>query len=282
MQPIPIHDFEAGARAPRFEVSPWSKTVSKYDSSLPHRHNYYEALIFLKGKGEHEIDFIKYPFRPCSIHFVSANQVHVVKRSPGSMGWSILFAKEFLPQGFPLHDFDFYKQGAYPVLKLNAKNFAAMNALLKALREEFASTGKMKREALQSLLHIFLVKAQRLYEAASGKIKQTATKHDFVVKLEKLIEEKFSSHWRAGDYARAMNVTVSQLNALCKQHFSKTTEALIQERILLEAKRLLVYSNNPVKEICYTLNFDDPAYFIRFFKKHTGITPLEYRKSVNH
>lgn len=281
MQSIPIHDFDAKNKSPRFEVSPWSKTISKYNAALPHRHNYYEALIFFKGKGEHEIDFTSYPFNPCSVHFVSAKQVHVVKRSPGSVGFSILFAKEFLPAGFPLHDFDFYKPGAHPVLKLTAKNFAAIKSLYDELREEYLSGNKMRREALQSLLHIFLVKAQRFYEAASGTVITPIRRDDFVEKLERLIEEKYNSHWRAGDYAQELNMSVTNLNTLCKQHFSKTTEVLIQERVLLEIKRLLVYSNSAVKEICYTLNFEDPAYFIRFFKKHTGLTPMEYRKSVS-
>lgn len=282
MQSIPIHDLHATGKTPKFEVAPWSKTISKYNASLPHRHNYYEALLFMKGKGVHEIDFTAYPFSPCSVHFVSAKQVHVVRREPGSIGFSILFAKEFLPAGFPLHDFDFFKPGAHPVLKLNAKNFAALKSLYDSLREEYISGNKMKREALQSLLHLFFVKTQRLYEAASGKMEPVAKRNDFSEQLEKLIEEKYNSHWRANDYAQALNMSVTHLNSLCKQHFSKSTEALIQERILLEIKRLLVYSNSAVKEICYTLNFEDPAYFIRFFKKHTGLTPLEYRKSVSH
>lgn len=281
MKTIPVHDFPKGQLLPKFEVMPWNRDVSAYDATLPHRHNYFEILVFMKGKGSHEIDFTTYAFKPLSFHFVASSGVHLVKREQGSEGFSILFTQEFLPPACSLHDFSFYKANAVPVLNLSKADFAVLKPLLDELKNEYFSDNKLKREALASLFHFFLVKVQRLYEHKAGAI-ATPVKNYFVAKMEALIEASFAKHWRAGDYAREMNMSVANMTALCKQHFSKNTEKLVQERLLLEIKRLLVYSDKPVKEICYELNFEDPAYFIRFFRKNTGATPLNYRNAVKH
>ncbi len=281
MKTIPVYDFPKGKLLPKFEVMPWNKDVSAYDATLPHRHNYYEMLIFLKGKGSHEIDFTTYTFKPHSLHFVASNGVHLVKREQGSEGFSILFTQEFLPSQYSLHDFSFYKANTLPVLNLSRREYITLKPLLDELKSEYFSDNKLKREALASLFHFFLVKVQRLYEQKAGAV-IAPVKNDFVAKMEALIEANFAKHWRAGDYAREMNVSVANMTALCKQHFSKNTEKLVQERLLLEIKRQLVYSDKPVKEICYELNFEDPAYFIRFFRKNTGNTPLNYRNALKH
>ncbi len=279
MKTIPIHDFAQQQQSPKFEVDLWKKS-NKYDVSLPHRHNYCQALIFLKGGGKHEIDFNAYVIKSQSLHFVYANQVHVVRRAAGSTGFSIMFAEEFLPEGCSVRDFYFFKTGACPVMNLRAKDFSEIKATLESIQTEYFSHLAKKREVLQALFHVFLIQAQRLQDKTEKVQAVKSSKHEFAEQLEQLIEKNFQLHWRAHDYARPLNVSVTQLNFLCKQHFSKSTETLIQDRLLLEAKRLLVYSEKSVKEICFDLNFDDPAYFIRFFRKHTGITPLEYRKSV--
>lgn len=281
MKQIPVHQLGKEIQQPKFEVALWKKSVSKYDVSLPHRHNYYEVLVFLKGGGVHEIDFTAYPIKSNSLHFVSGNQVHVVKRLPKSEGFSLLFGEEFTGGGFQLRELDFYKAGTTRALDLKAAEFAQFKPLLEEIKAEYFSNNKRKREVLQSLLQVLLIKAQRFYEQkGEGATTVNPVRGEFAVKLEQLIEQNYQQHWRAGDYARALNMSIIHLNNLCKQHFSKSTEALLQERLMLEIKRALVYSNKTVKEICFELNFEDPAYFVRFFKKNAGITPLEYRKSV--
>ncbi len=281
MKEIPLHDLQPVRPAMEFEISLWKKKKSKYDFSLPHRHNYYELLIFLKDGGKHEIDFTEYPIRSGSLHFVAPGQVHVVARSVGSEGFSILFSDVFAGGNFNLNEFRFFRKDACPVLNLAGKDFTILKILTEELKHEFFSQQSNKREMLQLQLKMLLIHCQRFYEKNQFVVsKKLPVKNAMAVQLENLIENNFHLHWRAGEYARQLHTTIAQLNSFCRLHFSKSTEQLIQTRILLEIKRKLVYSEKTVKEICYELNFDDPAYFNRFFKKHTGITPLEYRKSV--
>jgi AraC-like DNA-binding protein len=93
-----------------------------------------------------------------------------------------------------------------------------------------------------------------------------------------LVEQHYLEAMPVRDFAAALRVTERRLNEAVRQATGKTASALIQERILLEAKRLLTQSELGVSEVCYRLNFDDPAYFSRFFRKHTACSPLEFKK----
>lgn len=278
---IPTHELKAEAKLPKFEYLAWRKNVSKYDVSLPHRHNYYEVLVFTKGGGKHEIDFEAHKIKSLSIHFVAANQVHVVKRLPGSSGYSFLFAPEFTDAHFDLSQLAFYKAENARILNLNKKDFEEVTALLAEVQNNFIADRKARREEIKYMLQATLLKLQRLYLAQSTSQQISPIKNKQALQLQALIEANYKLHWRASQYAAEMRTTSVQLNVISKQHFGKSTEAVIQERLLLEIKRALVYGTKSIKEICFDLNFEDPTYFIRFFKKHTGTTPLEYRKSVH-
>lgn len=281
MQTIPVHDFSSGSAVSGFGIEQWNPLVPKNVVGRPHRHNYFEALFFIRGKGQHEIDFKTYEFKPLSVHFVPAASVHVVKRQPGSAGFSILFSPEFLPPAITAQQFDFFKSGAFPVLDLGKENFAELNPFLATLQNEYTGSRPMKREALQAVFQVLMVQLQRFYILQSGNRVGTISKNEFMLRFEALIEKNHLQHWRAGKYAAALNMSVNNLSSLTKKYYSVTAQQLVHQRLLLEIKRRLAYSDKPVKEICFDLNFEDPAYFNRFFKTHTGLTPQQYREALN-
>ena len=102
-----------------------------------------------------------------------------------------------------------------------------------------------------------------------------------VPELEALIESNFMQHWTVSRYAEKLNTTSQQLNTITKSYLNKTVAELVQERMIAEAKRLLVYSSLTISEIAYQLNFNDNSYFNRFFKKAEKITPEQFRKRFN-
>ena len=281
MKTIPIYDIKPDQHTLEFEVEPWKKSISKYDTTQPHRHNYYEILVFLKGGGQHEIDFRHYRIKSKSLHFISANRVHEVKRTPSSDGFSLLFSDSFVPAISALHELDFYRPDADPVLNLTTEEFKELQYVLHDIRQEFKSV-KKDRAMLQSLLSLLLMKTQRLY---GQKVKGETANHTdlpaIILEFEKLVARHVYDHWRAGDYAKALHTGTGNLNSLCKQHYSRSTESVINDRLLTEIKRCLAYTDKSIKEICFDLNFDDPAYFTRFFRKKTGATPGEYRKNLD-
>jgi AraC family transcriptional activator of pobA len=99
-----------------------------------------------------------------------------------------------------------------------------------------------------------------------------------VIQFKKLINTNYLNHLSVSDYASSLNITPNHLNALCKKYEGRTAIQLIQERLLLESKRLLYATDMNIKEISYHLRFEDVPYFNRFFKKLTELTPIQYRE----
>ncbi len=94
-----------------------------------------------------------------------------------------------------------------------------------------------------------------------------------------LLEEHFKEHWTVATYAKAIAVSPTRLNRLCKSFAQKSASKLIQDRLVLEAERQLLYTPATAAKIAYDLGFQDPAYFARFFKRSAGVTPLDYRNA---
>ena len=100
--------------------------------------------------------------------------------------------------------------------------------------------------------------------------------------FRQLLDQHYQQQWKVQQYASAMNISVSTLNRLCHESIGVSTKAVIQERIVLEAKRKLIYTRESLSQIAYSLGYLDPAYFSRFFKKMTDSAPSEYRQNNNY
>ena len=144
--------------------------------------------------------------------------------------------------------------------------------------EEFITGGDFKMDILRGMLTIVLVKLSR---AMPTVFKEGVPKHNVVLmrQFEKLIDLNFREKRLSKEYAELLFITPNHLNALTTSAMGKNAGELIRERILLEAKRLLVNSDLLIGQIAEMLHFEDNAYFTRFFKKYTGTTPEGFRAS---
>jgi len=104
---------------------------------------------------------------------------------------------------------------------------------------------------------------------------------DMVAGFRSLLEKKYQQQWSVQKYAAALHTSVSSLNRRCIECVGITAKSIIQNRVLIEAKRKLIYTQYPLDHIAYALGFKDPAYFSRFFKKQQGIPPIEFRQDNN-
>jgi AraC-like DNA-binding protein len=127
------------------------------------------------------------------------------------------------------------------------------------------------------LLQIFLLIEQ---SDTTGKNHGAPVLKNVIVRnFIKLIDKHYQKMRLPGQYAEILNVTPNHLNALCKEHLGMQAGAMIRNRIILEAKRLLINMDLTVAEVAYKLNFNDNSYFTKFFRKETGITPEDFRKN---
>lgn len=278
---IPLHDFSADDPSSiPFRLIPMGARTG-YDTSVPHRHNYYEIFLFDKGGGKHHLDFDTHDISSRSVQFISPGQVHLVNRALDSNGHIILFSREFYYMDVHdrnlLFDMPFLNNNSRkPVIQLVDADFEKLLSLINMMYEEEKTGKEYQQQALRSLLNLFLVHCKRLFQHESVSGVLSSEMYGF----RSLLEKNFR-HWhKVQDYASALNLSEKQLSETVKKNTGQNVLEVIHDRILLEAKRLLIHQDISAKEIGYFLNFEDPSHFIKFFKKGTGNTPLTFREET--
>jgi AraC-like DNA-binding protein len=119
----------------------------------------------------------------------------------------------------------------------------------------------------------------RIYEPFES-FKSNNLKKEKINLFEKYVEQYFYSKKYPHEYANLLNVTPNYLNKLCKEETGKTSSELIRKRIIIEAKRMLSYTNNSISEIAEKIGFESTSYFISYFKKTTNFSPDQFRKNI--
>lgn len=269
---------------PYFYIKKFEEHVRDYDFiSKPHRHDFFFMVYFTQGSGTHTIDFITYPIQPGDIFFMSPAQVHSWELSEDIDGFVAFFSADFYLKDFAQHklfDFPFFNTTQYqPMLHLPPSHIGFVTNTMQSIYTEFRQQEKQVDEVLQSYLNILLIKLSRIYQQHTASGISSHLIHQ-IRQLETLIDTHYIDQKSVQAYADMMHLSVKQLNHVCKTALNKSTSELIQDRIVLEAKRLLVHSDWTIAQVGAHLQYFDNAYFTRFFKKITGLTPDQFRKTV--
>lgn len=150
--------------------------------------------------------------------------------------------------------------------------------LFEELSQEVADERPGRSAALDSLTRVIMISLLRL---CSNSSKATPARHEDLKifhRFNELIEAHYQQHWPLSRYAEGIGVTEARLNDVCRRIADLPSKRLIMERLMQEAKRLLLFTGSSANEICYQLGFKDPAYFSRFFQRNAQMTPGEYRQ----
>ncbi len=283
---IPIHDFTNDDDSSiAFELVSLELRES-YDTSVPHRHNYYEIFLFIKGGGTHEIDFETFPIESNSVHFVSPGQVHKVKRELDSFGYVLFFSRDFyylnLPNKNILYELPFLNNNTTkPILNLSKEEFLIFKNLVESIKNEHQSDNELKEPVIRSYLNIILLKSKGFFDQLKGDSSSGGNvSSELVYNFKILIEKNYRKLHLVKEYADLLSTTPEHLNEETRKIRGITASDLISDRIILESKRLLMYSEFSNKEIAYFLNYEDPSYFSRFFKNKIGVSPSDFRDNL--
>jgi AraC-like DNA-binding protein len=262
-------------------------TTYPHETDRPHRHKYYEICVFINGAGKHEIDFASHNIHSRSVHFLSPGQVHLISRENDYHGYLMVFSRDFYALDSFQEDFlyrlpYFNNPTLIPILNLNEGDFTELLELISAIRKEYASGKEMAEEVLRCYLQIFLVKCKQFYIHYFAEKKKTMDPHFALVQqFNALVEQQFRKIHLVQDYADMMSLSPAVLNKYVKKITGFTAGEIILDRLILQAKRYLIYTDLSNKEIAYQLSYEDPSYFSRIFRKKTGLTPSGFRKAEN-
>src|SRR5260221_311482 len=289
---VPIHplsdygpEMSAGQQ---FFVGRFEHSITSRPNRLRfHRHTYYE-VFWINGRGSFLADFREYCIAGPTLIFVSPGQVHRWTQKPRITGSMICFTQEFYdgkePPPSSLLDHPFWFPFETPPLLAMDENQAAKFDSLWNEMEAEAAPSKESEDIVRALLRLLFYKAARIYRSLHEKggahfaeSEQNRIARDFRLAVEK----HFRTTTSVSDYAKSLHVTADRLGAVVLGQTCRTPAEIIRERLLLEAKRRLVHTSMNVSEIAYALNFEDPAYFSRFFRRLMDQAPGDFREEFS-
>ena len=257
-----------------------------HKTEQPHRHAYYEICIFVNGAGSHMIDFKTFDIKCQSIHFLTPGQVHRISREENYHGFLLVFSREFYSLGIQDEDLlmtlpFFNNNTSEPILNLDEEEFEEALDIIEHLRRDYKRDNEIREDVLRSYLHIFLLKCRYFFNKKY--IDKDIINDPAFLKVNKfreLVEKKFRKIHLVKEYADLLNESPAHLNKVVKSITGENASEFIIKRIVLEAKRLLIYTDLSNKEISFKMNYDDPSYFSRLFRKKVGTSPSDFRTQM--
>lgn len=264
-----------------FLVDRFEHMVEPRNIRFPHKHTFYEILWITKGRSQQNIDFKDYSIAENTLFFISPGQLHLFENWESIEGFAILFTEDFFLRIFQNKHILFelsYLDNLHdnPFLPLKPEDAALIQPLIDLLLTEH-QRAESDPESLSAILFVLLKKIQQLFATQHH---HKNDKHQMVVfkQFKYALESHFTQNLTAHQYADLLHISAHQLNTLVKKVSGKTTSDLIKERMIVEAKQLLQFTDKTVSQIADQLGFEDSSYFARYFKKQVGMAPVDFRK----
>ncbi len=252
-----------------------------FDKELlqPFKTNFYTLYLVKNGYTDYQIEQKTYTLRTNTLLLSAPNQLHHWKINKMTKGYILLFTDECFKIGQPddhfLVDLDYLVNIQNQQIDLIIKFHQQIYTYFELLETEYNHKYKSEK-ALQSLLFLLLLEIKRYFPHAPKVQNQGSVYKQFKI----LLEQKYDQKWTASDYAKALHISPRHLNRIVQEKTNKNLTNAIQERTMLEAKRLLTFSEFTVRQVASQLGFEDSAYFARCFRKHINLSPTEFRKSA--
>lgn len=284
---IPVYDVGAisGVKEDDIQISRFAPYLRVHENLRnAHKHTFYHVMLFTEGAGTHTIDFKTFPVKPYQIYFMIPGQVHSWQFEGPVDGYILNFSATFLHSLLLkpdyLDQFPFFSGDVNEaVIDLQEELHKPVTRIFEGLIRESELRARLSVEMIQTLmLQLFILVGRLSFDKASSHT--SAYNYALLKNFRQLIEKNYSTLKLPKDYAELLFITPNHLNAVCSSVLGMSAGEVIRNRIILEAKRLLTNQDSTISEIAYQLNFADNSYFTKFYKKHTGQTPEEFRKSL--
>lgn len=254
-------------------------------TTFPRRHDFYHMVLFTEGCGKFSIDYQTCSIRPFQFYFMIPGQIHNWHFEGDMDGYIINFPAQFF-QSFLLktdylNQFLFFNGNVQDcIIDIPEELRWTVVDLIKKAISETERENKFKNDTIRVLLLQLFMEISNL-DSRNRSFSVESNKNALRQNFEKLIDENYLNLRLPKQYAELLHITPNHLNKLCNELNGISAGDMIRNRIILEAKRLLINLKLTVTEIAYKLNFEDSSYFCKLFKKQTGMTPNAFRKHHN-
>lgn len=279
---LPLVSWDDGteARIP-FLIAPFP---GPQNLESPRRHAFFQIILVTEGNGTYCLDFEDFSLVPGTMVFVSPGQVHYAEHGDSLGGYRLAFSDDFLSlgptrEGVAFELAFFQSSDREPIARFDECDAADLVALIESIQSEFAQQGQRFMTVLRSYLHILLVRASRgIRSDAQPRLVSSAvaTTRRFRQLVGVQVRQVRSVH----AYAQQLGISPGHLHDVVKTSSGVTPSDVIQQELMLEAKRLLAHTDMSVAQVGHCLCFDDPAYFGRYFRRNQKMSPGQYRSEV--
>jgi AraC-like DNA-binding protein len=253
------------------KIAPFKKEIRK---TTPHKHNnYFEILYLSQGSGQHYIDSRKFEVKPPVVYFIRREQVHYWELNSEPEGFVIIIKKPFIEKSL-----DSKLKSLFTKLSSQSSLYVSNDDTIQTLFELLTEENKREEEhsfhVIEGLLKALLAK---ILEGAKPVVNKAEIKSSLYQSFLSLLGAEGIIKNSVQHYAGQLNVSPQNLNAACRKAINLSSEEVLAEFIIGEAKRLLIYTDITVAEISFRLDFSDPSHFVKYFKRKTNQTPRAFR-----
>ena len=257
-----------------FKISKFKEIIKK---TKPHKHDgYFEFIYLFEGEGYHCIDNKKVFIKTPQVFVLQPNQLHCWQFTAIPKGYIFMVKESFfdkVTEPYLMNLFNCAKKE----LSLDITDIQVLQFALQQLYEERDKDSLERKSIVNSWLRIIFESSFSIPDLKVGNLNP---ENSIYSKFSNLLNTDKNIYKKVADYAAILNVTPQNLNYHCVKQTGKSASSYITDRFILEAKRLLLHTDQNINEIAFSLGFDDSSNFTKFFKNNTGFTPVNFRKSV--
>ena len=284
MTDLPVCSMELfGNDVRQFWMEDLVELLVKYPNfEFPHRTSFFLLLLIDHAQGEISIDDQKIRLDESKAIIIKPYCINSIDINRAAKGKIICFTEDFFSLRYNnnvLQKFGFNARQGNNFFRINERQKERWILLMNLMQDEFSNNKQDWITVIRSYLNILLFEFDRSCNNGFTPVFRIKNiRQDKVFEFENLIEKHFLTIKLPSEYARKLHLTANYLNKICKEERGQTAGALIRKRLIIEAQRLLQYTNLSINEIADKLGFDNSSYFITVFKRETSFPPDKYRR----
>ena len=267
-----------------FEACLLATELERNNLNMLRRLCQYEIIWLVEGSAKCTVDMQEHYLSGDTMYILAPGQIHLFEPAGSITGYFISFSQEFLIMtggnlNMPFGIEQQMGEGEFPVIHIDNEMKSEMEDLIKRMIKELSHQFQLKSEILMGLLKILIIYFSRKVVMRQ---QEKAQHHDMILmkRFKHLLEQHFFTKKTVADYASELAVSPNYLSGKVKTISGFSASHHIQQRIVLEAKRKVMFSGGSLKEVAYYLGFDDTSHFSKFFKNKSGINFTDFKKAI--